>query len=324
LVIESEKSCFPLPNQSSIFNYELRIKVFSKPNGIFTVTKFMKICPQCQKTYTDDMMFCLDDGTALTFSGQSANAGLDEPATVIQQPRTTQPTYPQTTSYAPPVNYAQPPEKKSDTLLVVLVTVFLTVFVVAGIFVGIYLYSNRGEKDTAGVTNQNNPKKDTPTPEKSVTPSATPTEKPSPTATPTPVPTAQPEEIEAAQTDINDLLEGWRAAAENIDLDGNMSYYADTIDYYKAGKVNISRVRADKKRAYDTYDTISAELTNIKITPDPTGQKATAVFDKTWTFESEEKYSNGSVKQQLDLKKINGRWLIVGEKDLQVYYVNKE
>ena len=104
-----------------------------------------------------------------------------------------------------------------------------------------------------------------------------------------------------------------------------MNYYADTLDtYYNASNVSSSRVRADRARAYALYTTLDIELSNLKVTPDPEGNKATAVFDKTWTFEGSEKYSSGSVHQKVWLARIGGRWRITGEKDLQVYYVNRE
>ncbi|MCA1634183.1 MAG: protein kinase [Acidobacteria bacterium] len=63
---------------------------------------------------------------------------------------------------------------------------------------------------------------------------------------------------------------------------------------------------------------------NIQIKPDPTGTRAVAVFDKTWDFEADDKHSTGSVRQQLTLAKFGDRWLIVGEKDLEVHYQNSE
>ncbi|MGB9181710.1 MAG: hypothetical protein WCB68_20940, partial [Pyrinomonadaceae bacterium] len=101
-----------------------------------------------------------------------------------------------------------------------------------------------------------------------------------------------------------------------------MSYYADTLEtYYLTTNVSSARVRADRERAFDAYSDIEVELTNIRITPDPTNaERATTTFATTWTFEGDEKYSHGSVQQKLWLQKTGGRWLITGEKDLQVYF----
>jgi len=59
-------------------------------------------------------------------------------------------------------------------------------------------------------------------------------------------------------------------------------------------------------------------LSNMTVTPDASGETATAVFDKEWVFEGA-KYSAGKVQTQLKLKKTGGQWLITGERDLKVY-----
>jgi ketosteroid isomerase-like protein len=148
---------------------------------------------------------------------------------------------------------------------------------------------------------------------------------PSPTATATPIPkpTLDPEEAKAITNDVKDTVDEWKNASENLDLDGNMNRYADSVDYYSAGRVTRARVRADKQRAFARYDSIKFTISNMKVTPDAAGEKATAVFDKEWNFEGEDQYSSGKVQQQLTLGKIGGRWLITGEKDLKTYYVEK-
>jgi ketosteroid isomerase-like protein len=149
---------------------------------------------------------------------------------------------------------------------------------------------------------------------------ATPT--PSPSATPTPKPTVNPETAKAVTENVTNVIDDWKSASENLDLDGHLSQYADTVDYYNAGKVGLARVRADKQKAFEAYDSINFDISNVRVTPDPSGEKATAVFDKQWTFEGVEKRSSGKVQQLLTFAKINGRWLITGEKDLKVYYKN--
>ena len=143
----------------------------------------------------------------------------------------------------------------------------------------------------------------------------------SPSATPTPQPTLNTQQTKAITDDVKDVVDDWKSATEDGDLDGHLSQYADTVDYYKGGRVGIGKVRADKQRALGAYDSININITNLKITPDASGEKATALFDKEWNFEGENKYSAGKVQQQLLLSKINGRWLITSEKDLKVYYV---
>jgi ketosteroid isomerase-like protein len=144
-----------------------------------------------------------------------------------------------------------------------------------------------------------------------------------PTATPTTTTATTPVDTAAAREQVTATLNGWAAASMARDINTHMSYYADTLDlYYSKSGVSAGQVRADRERAYALYSTLDIRLTNIKVTVDPSGQRATATFDKTWNFEGS-KYSSGSVQQKLWLAKIDGRWRITGEKDLQVYYVNK-
>ena len=67
----------------------------------------MKVCPRCQKTYSDDTLnFCLDDGDLLTMMQPSPGGYIEEPPTmVLDQARVTDPI-----SWAQPQT-GQPPAK---------------------------------------------------------------------------------------------------------------------------------------------------------------------------------------------------------------------
>jgi eukaryotic-like serine/threonine-protein kinase len=130
---------------------------------------------------------------------------------------------------------------------------------------------------------------------------------------------------ERVEREVKDALEEWADATKDRDIDKHMSRYADTLEtYYKKQKVPASQVRADRSQAFVRYDDMKVKLDNFEVTPDPTGLRATVAFDKTWEFDSPDKNSKGSVRQQVTFVKAGGRWLINGEKDLQVYYTNSE
>jgi ketosteroid isomerase-like protein len=127
------------------------------------------------------------------------------------------------------------------------------------------------------------------------------------------------------RAEVSSVISSWAAAARAHDLNAQMEFYADTVSpYYKASSYSVSKIRAERQRVYALYDTLDVDITNIKISPDSSGEKAIAVFDKTWTFEGDEKFSSGSVQQQLWFTKVGTRWLITGEKDLKVYYINNK
>ena len=312
----------------------------------------MKYCPNCRSSYTDDTLkFCLQDGTPLV---DELNSNTEMPTVafgdkteqfqsneVTEQFKTNEQTERFTTkkdanqmriempepqqnnweqSRETQVASFQPPPQKPNTLVAVLATalVMLLLFGAAGIGAWFYFSDDKTEvaKNTNTQSNNENQQisKDNSNKE-SPTPTAT-----SKDSTPKPSPTSNfnPEEV---KKEISDVIYSWKSASESLNLESHMSNYADTVDYYNKSKVSKNVVRSDRQKAYNKYDDIEINLSNISITPDSTGENATAVFDKQWFFDSEEKTSEGKVRSQLKLSKIGGKWKITGEKDLKVYFV---
>ncbi len=300
----------------------------------------MKYCPNCQTTYTDDSLrFCLQDGTQLAdvsgMNSEMPTVAFDDSETLVSRKPPQQVVrinVPETESQ----NWQQPEQprivapppvetKRSKTALTVMATVLgmLLFLGIAGLGAWMLLKSRKTEV----AVNVNNAPANRPlnsnsanikTSNANLTAPAA-----SPTATPIPKPTLKPEEIKAVTNDVKEAIDEWKGSSENLDLDGNLDQYADSVDYYAGGRVNRARVRADKQRAFEQFDSINFNISNVKITPDASGEKAIAVFDKEWRFEGEQRYSAGKVQQQLTLGKIDGRWLITGEKDLKTYYIEK-
>jgi hypothetical protein len=129
----------------------------------------------------------------------------------------------------------------------------------------------------------------------------------------------------SADAEIRNSLEGWAQSSRNRDIDGHLQYYADTLDfYYNRTMVPSSKVREDRTRAFAKFNYVSVQLSNISIQLDSTGQRATVTLDKTFDFRGDNNaFFNGAVQAQLALTKLGGAWLITGEKELKVYYVNK-
>ena len=118
-------------------------------------------------------------------------------------------------------------------------------------------------------------------------------------------------------------LTRWTQTMKSANLDAHMTNYANTLHtYYLQSNYSASRVRENVARAFSKYDTFDVRLSNMNIEVDPSGQRAIATFDKTFTFSGATSYS-GSGLNRFWLEKIGGRWLITGEKDLKTYYVNK-
>ena len=301
----------------------------------------MKHCPNCQTTYADDsLQFCLQDGTPLAeFPNQNAATNYDTEAETIVStnkginslPRQVEPIrFEPPSSYqtnqanwgqeSQPVIIEQRETKQSNTAMIVALSALGTILLLGIGGFSAWLYFRNKPTEVAANINIATPNRQSNSNAANQNANAA---TPSPTPSPTAQPTLKPEESKAITGDVKDVIDDWKDSTENLDLDTHISQYADTVDYYKGGRVNVSKIRDDRARAFAAYDSLKVNIDNVKVTPDASGEKATVILDKEWTFEGEEKYSSGKVQQQLTFGKINGRWRITGEKDLKVYYVDK-
>lgn len=277
----------------------------------------MKVCPKCNSSYSDETLnFCLTDGVPLVVeelledhlskaeNWQEAETLFDPNFKV--HPLSTHDTSPNSSADTNPklrlktesFSISQP--KPSRLYLFPLLGVLATVLVVGGIFS--WLYMNPSTPNPANKQNQTGQQKDSNSKRMTVQLTA--------------------EQENEIKKEVGDLLEGWRLSIEKRDADANVKFYTDTLEtYYKESGIDKNHVRADRQRAVDRYESLSLQVDNLKITPE-TPESASAIFDKSWTFKSQSKISTGSVQQEMYFSKQNGKWLINGEKDIKVYYIN--
>jgi serine/threonine protein kinase len=120
--------------------------------------------------------------------------------------------------------------------------------------------------------------------------------------------------------EVNALLESWAGAARAHNLDLQMTYYTDVVSpYFGRRSASRAEIRADRSVAYRRYPRLDIQLSNINIAVDSSGTQATATFDKSFMFSSDEKSFSGMVNTKVWLAKFGMQWLITGEKDLKVY-----
>ncbi|MDQ3324000.1 MAG: hypothetical protein M3525_16420 [Acidobacteriota bacterium] len=308
----------------------------------------MKYCPQCQTTYTDDLLkYCLKDGAPLgeVFDSTASNADFADEKTVASIRRVepiTIPVQQNTPVQNPPAQNRQPVEspvvamqseaRRSKTGSIVALTILGTLLFLGIAGIGAMLYFRNQEPDVAANvniapvnrsvnTNSANAQTSNLTANQNTNANFA-DDSPSPTPTATPQPAIDPQPAEDVAAEVEDAVDEWKNATENLDIGGQLSQYAETVDYYRSGRVSRARVRADKDRAFGVYDSVNIDISNLKITQDESGENATALFDKEWNFEGDASNSSGKVRQQLTFSKIGGKWLITGERDLRVYYVN--
>ena len=307
----------------------------------------MKNCPKCQTNYADNTYdFCLECGEPLVESSDSQSPTVfltDEQQTQVkikpteqvqfyppteaqdwQSSQVTQispqfPPIPQSPPQFPPIPQLPPQPQKSNTVQAVLLTA-LGMFALFGAGFGAWFFLGNRQTEVAQNKNISSPNS-----KNSNNSTRSPSPKPSansnanvaqPTVSPTP-------EIdsEKIKSEVSGEINDWKSATESGDINSVMSHYADSINFYGSQK-SKSAVRNDKQNAFNKFDTMDISLSNMSVTPDASGERATAVFDKEWVFSGEKVYA-GKVQSQFQLVKSGGRWLITSEKDLKVYYVKK-
>jgi type IV secretory pathway TrbF-like protein len=271
----------------------------------------MKVCPKCHSSYTDETLnFCLTDGAPLidetaigesqsaTDSWQNAETMRDNRVhfsenSYLTTPHSSAPTLPMIDAKTENLPRAQ----TSKTKFYPVIGAFL---LLAALGSGFWWFSQNKNRAAIPAANEsdNNVR--------------------------TVRPAANLSESEQAKIkrEITDFIESWRKTNEDREIEAHIEHYANTLDnFYKESGISKNHVRADRQRAYEVYDSIKMEIDNLKITPE-SETSVIAVFDKSWTFKNEKKTSTGSVEQEQRFVKQNGKWLIVGEKDVMVHFIN--
>lgn len=312
----------------------------------------MKRCPTCQRRYADDTLnFCLEDGTTLVQYNPSTDetltldAGEPPPteildpalaptigtqrdakpaATVRQGARATRREEVQNFEHAA----AAPPARSTTSVVALTVTATILLLALGGLGAWLLLRDTGGGTEIAR-DGGNTDARPTPTntPDLRNGNMSTPTASPTPTAstpTPTPTQTPTPRDPSGARGEVASALEGWRRTMSVPDVGAHMAYYAGTLHtYYNAKNVGVQVVRDNVARAFATYDSRNVRIDNLQIEVDSSGERAVATFDKTFEFKSARNTYAASGQNRFWFEKIGGRWLITGEKDLKIYYVNK-
>ncbi len=299
----------------------------------------MKICPTCQTKYTDDtLQYCLQDGAHLEFGASDTSsmetvALSDEEAQTVMAPRK-----PEKINFdlddreeerkEPEQSFqsaSSTDKHRPNTLSTVFITAAIMLLLLGGIGTAAWFYYLRQNPEIAKTSNTNsnietrnrggaNASASSPSPTSTATPEET--------STPTPEETPEIDREEITKA-VSAQLSLWKSFAEARNIAGYIGKYAPKLDYYNKRGASKRFVLKDKQKAFSAFTSIKSKLSDIGISTSKDGQTATAVFDKEWDFSGPEKSTTGKVRSQLIFKKFDDEWLIVSERDLKVYYVNR-
>lgn len=269
----------------------------------------MKVCPKCNSSYSDETLnFCLTDGVPLVaeeildeyLSKQSNSKSWHTAETLVDQRFSMADARPTAVSSSAPTfelgnttarNLA--PAQSNKTLYAILGVLLIAVIG------GIWWFSKSSNQSNKSVLSDETAS----IPKHAIVP-------------------ISPEQDAQVKKELTDFMQSWARTNSEKNPDTHLAHYANMLEvYYGESGKDKNHVLADRLRAYQRYDSIQMQVDNLKITPQST-ESAMIVFDKSWTMKNDKKTSTGSVQQEIHVTKTNGKWLIDGEKDLKVYFIN--
>jgi YD repeat-containing protein len=124
---------------------------------------------------------------------------------------------------------------------------------------------------------------------------------------------------EQASSSLRSALEEWIAATNARDIEKQMSFYAPVLTaYYRTRSVSREFVSSDKTRVFQQAELIDIRAGTPEIKIEPDGRAATMRFFKQYEIRGGGQDRRGEVVQELRWQLINGRWLIISERDVRV------
>lgn len=314
----------------------------------------MKHCPVCHNQYTDPTLnFCLQDGTPLAGERQQSSidtVSFSDPVTAHKILKTEQMYLPVAESEAVrPENDAVKPEnnlnktrkwqaapknpaavpqkpKKSGYARFLLPAALPVLLAVTALGLGGWLYLKNQKPAIA----QNspvvspapeNPEQNSPSNTSGLSNKAVLEETKLQTNSNSATPAAS--DPEAVKKEIADVINLWKTAADSRNLAEYTARYAETVDYFDRKAAPLAEIRGEMQKIFTTYNDIDVTLSNLRIAVDDDITRATAVFDKEWSYETDKDLLESKAHTKLQFQKKGSEWKIVGERNLKVYYLEK-
>jgi len=126
---------------------------------------------------------------------------------------------------------------------------------------------------------------------------------------------------ERVEQRVRGVLAVWTSTILSNDLAGQVDCYAPTVaPFFQRPSATIQEVAAEKERVMKTYPLVKKyAISNISF-EHADANKVVVSFDKSWEAHGRRTFA-GSERQSLELRPLGGRWRIIAERELQIYWV---
>ena len=126
------------------------------------------------------------------------------------------------------------------------------------------------------------------------------------------------------QKEISSVLNRWADAKRRRNLDEEIGCYAPSVDrFYGQRSLPADQLRREEQNVLSRIGTVQRfEISNLKfhrVSP----EWAVVSFDKNWDFHGRTRFT-GSSREELVLRPVRGRWKISSQREVKVYWVDKQ
>jgi len=129
-------------------------------------------------------------------------------------------------------------------------------------------------------------------------------------------PASEPSNSGIEDREVKAFVSSWlQLSQDNKNFDAVMAMYADTVDFYKLGRVNKDAIHADKRKYFDRWPAREHILTAITVSPGATVNEKKAEVAFQYEISNNNKSLQGNADTILILRKENGTVRIVSEKE---------
>jgi ketosteroid isomerase-like protein len=272
----------------------------------------MKYCPQCQSQFTDETLrFCLQDGAVLTGGVQQSSidtVAFTNQATFDKFAHTEQMRVNFPDRIEHPRIQAQPVKLKSQKKLWLAALPVLIVLGAAG--AGGWFYFNSQNMAAVTKSDHNPPVANLADPTVATEVTSTKSHQNQPTGS----------DKREVKNEITEFVNLWKESFESRNLAEYTAKYAEKVDYLDKTGTNPAEIHRQTQKIFSDYSEIEITLSNLRVAVDGDDDRATAVFDKEWSYETDQELTTGKNHTKLSLEKTGNEWKIVSEKTLKTYY----